>query len=243
MNYTCRVDETDYARFEPKKEALLKMARIEQLGISVLDLHTNQFLLYVSPNYTEWDDATLKQFEQENNIDFILRLLHPKDISYAKQAQAMCYNYLSKLPASTHSDYTLLLDLRVLHPKGYYYRVVHQSTVLEHDRNGTIWLLYCKLELIDKQVDYLPAKRYLIHTPTKKQQLFNGSDGDNSRFLTKQELEISRLVAKGFESQEIARMQFISTNTVRNHRQNILNKTATNSMSQAINYLQKLGLI
>lgn len=243
MNYPCYVDETDYKRFESKKEILLRLAQIEQLGISVLDTATNRFLLYVPPNYSEWDERMHKEFEQQNNLAYILSFLNANDRQFAVQTQQLFYNFLCEQPQALRKDYNLLLDFWVLHAKGYYYRVVHQSNLLEHDRQGNIWLLYCKLILIDKQVKYQPARRHLIHTPTKKAQFFKGCKGENWHFLTKQELDISKLTTMGLESQHIADKLHISNNTVRNHKQHILLKTATNSMPQAIHYLQKVGLI
>lgn len=243
MNHPCYVDETDYKRFESKKETLLRLAQIEQLGISVLDTATNRFLLYVPPNYSEWDERMHKEFEQQNNLAYILDLLHANDRQFAKHTQQLFYNFLCEQPQALRKDYKLLLDFWVLHAKGYYYRVVHQSNLLEHDRHGNIWLLYCKLILMDKQVHYQAPKRHIIHTPTKKAHFLKGCKGENWHFLTKQELDISKLTSMGLESQHIADKLHISNNTVRNHKQHILFKTATNSMAQAIHYLQKVGLL
>ncbi|MGE5499654.1 MAG: response regulator transcription factor, partial [Syntrophothermus sp.] len=61
--------------------------------------------------------------------------------------------------------------------------------------------------------------------------------------LTKREIEILGLLAKGMPSKKIADELFLSVNTVNNHRRNILEKTNTENTRMAIQYGMSLGLL
>ena len=61
--------------------------------------------------------------------------------------------------------------------------------------------------------------------------------------LTKRELEILGYLSEGLSSKEIAESLFISTGTVRTHRNNILKKTNFKTMSQAVAHYVRQGLI
>jgi DNA-binding NarL/FixJ family response regulator len=61
--------------------------------------------------------------------------------------------------------------------------------------------------------------------------------------LTRRELEIMKLLARGFSNQEIATKLSISSKTVSNHRANILKKLDIHSNLELVRYAAKLGLI
>jgi DNA-binding NarL/FixJ family response regulator len=53
--------------------------------------------------------------------------------------------------------------------------------------------------------------------------------------LTKREIEILRLIVKGLKQSEIAKLFFISKNTVRTHRQNLMSKLGAKNIIELIN--------
>ncbi len=61
--------------------------------------------------------------------------------------------------------------------------------------------------------------------------------------LTKREIEVLGLVAVGLASREIADRLYISTATVNNHRQRILEKTGARNSSEAVRYAARLGIV
>jgi DNA-binding NarL/FixJ family response regulator len=60
--------------------------------------------------------------------------------------------------------------------------------------------------------------------------------------VSRRELDIMRLVAKGKSNQEIAELLFISPFTVKNHVHNILKKLKVSNRMQAANKIQSLLL-
>jgi DNA-binding NarL/FixJ family response regulator len=61
--------------------------------------------------------------------------------------------------------------------------------------------------------------------------------------LTDRELEVLRLVARGFNNREVARDLFISENTVKNHVRNILEKLQLHSRMEAVMYAVRERLL
>lgn len=61
--------------------------------------------------------------------------------------------------------------------------------------------------------------------------------------LTAREQEITRMLAEGLSSREIAEQLFISQKTVENHRTNIMNKHELQSPLELVRYAAKIGLI
>lgn len=63
------------------------------------------------------------------------------------------------------------------------------------------------------------------------------------RALTKREREILKLVSEGKKNREIASLLFISDQTVKVHRKNIMKKLNVNSISELVRYAMKHGLV
>lgn len=61
--------------------------------------------------------------------------------------------------------------------------------------------------------------------------------------LTPREQQITRLLAEGLSSKDIADQLFISPKTVENHRSNIMNKLNLHSTMELVRFAAKLGII
>ena len=61
--------------------------------------------------------------------------------------------------------------------------------------------------------------------------------------LTPREQQITRLLAEGISTKDIADQLFISPKTVENHRSNIMNKLDLHSTMELVRYAAKLGII
>ncbi len=61
--------------------------------------------------------------------------------------------------------------------------------------------------------------------------------------LTPREQQITRLLAEGLSTKDIANQLFISPKTVENHRSNIMNKLDLHSTMELVRYAAKLGII
>jgi two-component system nitrate/nitrite response regulator NarL len=73
--------------------------------------------------------------------------------------------------------------------------------------------------------------------------LIHSRDEEEKGVLTMRETEILRLVAKEFNSRQIAEILFISERTVETHRKNILRKTGASNLVGLIKYAYANNLI
>lgn len=238
--YQCNVTPEDYAAFEQKKELLQRISEEENQALSVFDLHKKEYLFYRTKFNKELDNMLDNGFNLKNPT-FFEKLLHPSDVPFVQETQVATFDFLHNLKPSERKDYKLIMDLTLVHPNGYFYRVVCQSSILELDHDGNIWLVMNRIELISKNSLYASPKRQLINMKTKKRSLFNTNESGESISLTKRELEILRLISRGHESKEIAERLFISLNTVNNHRRKIISKTNVETMGQALLYARSIG--
>ncbi len=65
----------------------------------------------------------------------------------------------------------------------------------------------------------------------------------NKAVLSKSELKVLNLVAKGFTSEMIGQKLEITTSTVQTHRRNMLRKTDFNNTQQLVGWAVKEGLV
>lgn len=61
--------------------------------------------------------------------------------------------------------------------------------------------------------------------------------------FSKKEKQVLKLIAEGFSNIEIAEKLLIAVQTVKKHRQNILNKTDCKNITQVINQYTRQGMI
>ena len=73
--------------------------------------------------------------------------------------------------------------------------------------------------------------------------LIHANDEEEKGPLTSRETEVLRLVAKEFNSRQIAEILFISERTVETHRKNILRKTGASNLVGLVKYAYANNLI
>ncbi len=73
--------------------------------------------------------------------------------------------------------------------------------------------------------------------------LLNVKPGDSKKELTMKEIEIVKLISKGFTSKEIAEQLFISHRTVETHRHNILKKLDLPNAAQLSSWAKEKGYV
>jgi two-component system, NarL family, nitrate/nitrite response regulator NarL len=125
---------------------------------------------------------------------------------------------------SMHDDPSVIRELLREGANGY---------VLKKDSHRTLH------DALKKVVD---GRRFL--SDDISEILINAPEGDEEKgLLTAREIEILRLVAKEFNSRQIAEILFISERTVETHRKNILKKTGATNLVGLIKYAYANNLV
>ena len=68
-------------------------------------------------------------------------------------------------------------------------------------------------------------------------------EAPEQNLLSKREQEVLKMIAEGKKSAEIAKLLFISINTVDTHRKNILAKCEVKNTAELVSFANKNGLI
>lgn len=95
---------------------------------------------------------------------------------------------------------------------------------------------------------FLFSEREHLLTPQKlkrirAQEAFKKAHVARYNLLTKREIEIIKLLVRGFNNPKIAEQLFISRNTVQQHRKNINRKLKVKSFSELFQYALAFDLI
>ena len=142
--------------------------------------------------------------------------------------------------------YKVRYDYRVKKNDGGFIRILHQSTIIEHDQNGGI----IRTLGVHTDITHLKAKGKPVLS-------FIGLDGEPSyidvdvdkiftisnEILSKREKQILLLIMEGSLSKEISELLHISKQTVDTHRNNMLIKTKAKNTSELITKAIKQGWV
>jgi DNA-binding CsgD family transcriptional regulator len=235
--HCCNVDESDYDRIKPIIQFLDKLSTIESSIYAVYDMNKHNYIL------KSREQKRLFGFSTDDDIQTHYSNIHPDDLAFVLEADNMVYDFYSNIVPDEKMDYKLVYDFRIKNVDGIFMRYMHQAVTLELDNSGKVWLSLVISHQISESSIYEKPQRRLINMKTKKLHLFEDEELKSNYLLSNRETEILDLIARGYESRDIAEKLFISINTVNNHRQNILRKTQTENTNQAILYCKRLGVL
>jgi len=237
----CVIDETDYRQLDRYLPHLEELARIENRSISVYDVNRGTFIIKVDKHLDLLGYATA-DYERDLDVDRYHAMIHPDDLPFMYDAEIRMYDFLRDKGACK-KDFKLVYDYRVRSKSGTYIRFLHQMAILEYDRDFNSWLMLVISDVLDEHPKNEPPRRFIINTQNNTICLFNEEIGMTRELVTKREREVLSLIAQGLDSKTISERLFISPHTVNNHRQNILLKTRTKHIAQAVFYLKCIGIL
>lgn len=129
---------------------------------------------------------------------------------------------------------------------------VIEHTILECIMNGAKGLIWREstpeelihaIKIVASGGSYLQVSNFVNNIPENNspagKEFLNGHRSQ----LSDREIEILKLIARGFSYKQIAKKLFISPRTVEAHKSNILSKLGLKSKAQAIHYALKNNLI
>ncbi len=197
------------------------------LAVTIQDLQANK-TVYKSELY-------LRFFDNDEAV-------HPDDLDEFMRGALVAYKYFLTNRNKFVGSFQFMRCYRK--KVNGEYKVVEETILpLEFDSNGNIWLSF---DVINISPNQSQPHRVL-------NKLFNSQTGDSitvvtdhisdKPILSQRELEVLRLIDKGFLSKEIAEQLSISVHTVNTHRQRILEKLKVDTSIEAIRYAYNLGVL
>lgn len=145
--------------------------------------------------------------------------------------------FTNQLPSATKSDYYLQHLIRMTDARGEAFTIRHRIYYLDYDAEGNVLLSLCLYSVAVQN----QGVTGIIHS--LEDTLVGKSSIDIQGLLSVRERQILSLISSGKASKQIAVALNISTNTVNNHRQNIIRKLHCHNTAEAIQVAGKLGLL
>lgn len=176
---------------------------------------------------------------QVGHINDILSLIHPDDMNFVAGAEKKVMNYLYHvLGADKLRSYKASYNFRFRTADGTYRLYNHQSLILKLDQQNNI----VKSLNIHTDISHLGAKNNyrcsligLAGEPSFLDlEVEDSLELIGKKKFSRRETEVIALLAKGFTTAGIARQLFISVDTVKFHRRNILLKSGCANVAELV---------
>lgn len=151
------------------------------------------------------------------------------------------FNFVKRMPLEHRTDYQLSCVIRFMRPGGAPLPVLHNSRYLHWHDNGAMWLGLCTY--VPLPIADAAHQRGIIDISTGETIGRERYSQNDSKLLSKRQIEILRLLAKGEGSKQIADRLNISVHTVNRHRQDILTALKVANSTSAVDIGVRLHLI
>lgn len=209
--------------------------------VFVQNLLTSE-VYFVSDRFFEILGFEKRNKEEINHVWFRERF-HPDD--FVVNLSGMKFmEYLKNRPISDKKNYKLIHEFRIKNEKEKWIRLLIQDFILEFDTEGIPWLNMKLCDLSPNQDLSIPGTSICRNIMTGESvDFFKEINKEKLENLSDREKEVLGLIANGMKSKEIADKLFISSNTVNNHRRNVLKKLNVSNSSEAVIQATKFGLI
>jgi len=210
----------------------------------IVDFYDRQ-IKYINPSVKE----VLGLEPSSVTFDDIISHVHPEDIHYVAQAEDLLLKYMyTPVRREKITQYKCSYCFRLRTKDGSYQLFQHQTIVLTTDEDGN----FARALNIHTNISHLTCTnnyKVTIASLTGEQNYLSidvlTTDEQKSPpvIFSRREKEVIHLIAKGFNSQKIADLLYISAHTVKKHRGNITQKSGVKSSSELVAKCIKEGLI
>jgi len=240
-SHTPSPELTDYSILNYHMRLLGQLALVENSSMTIYDILQRKYV-FVRNRFRELIDYDEKAAAEEGYA-FFFRLMHPDDVLFVLDTSIRSIEHMTGVPHAERKDYKTVFEFRLRNREGKYIRFIQQLVNLELDLAGNMWLILILMDVNPNQQGGKQMLRSTMNMRTGKVIPFTEEKDERQSQLTKRELEILGLLAKGMASKEIAEQLFLSVNTVNNHRQNIIEKMDVSNTSEALSYAMRIGII
>ncbi len=187
-------------------------------------------LEYISSSILDVLGYTAEEFD----LNKLFLSIHPDDLDYCNKCENNSFQLRDRVFYKELFTYLISYSFRLRTKAGNYITIKQQYQTIETDEYGKMFKNFVHHEKID---DYEARSEFDFQIIDK---LKNRSINFSSKFkLTKREVEILDLINEGYQSKEISEILNVSHHTIRTHRKNILSKTKSSSLIEA---LKKTGV-
>lgn len=252
------VDEMKELMLHSKKNELLSdtfREHIIQCSLMEKNLFTNSmiFLLDFSDlKYKYISDSAVKVLGYtkeemiQNGFEWIFSLYHPGDIDFKKEVMQDILACIKKIPVQMRSTILVRYDFRAIKKNGEVIYLLEEIMYPEFDEKGMPILALCFIHDISS---YKSGESHTCSIYQKKGndyrlvQSKNYSPNKNPENISAREKQVLAQFAKGLTTKQVADILFVSQNTIKTHRKNILQKLNAQNSVEAIKIAYAYNLL
>lgn len=170
--------------------------------------------------------------------DEIFKAVHPDDLEMKIMQELLFYHHVNRQHQQHRFDRCLMQRLRMKGANGQWTDTLHRLYYIPDDNGRTIRFALC---LYGPMTVNLKAQSVVLDTLTGDQLVLDNTVG--KKILSKQEIEVLKLIDSGHRSKGVAEILNISIHTVSRHRQNIIAKLNVRNSTEACKIARNLTLI
>lgn len=258
-SYQSFLDSVQKSNCRPVESSDEFIQRFQPAGITLPSVCTSYMLdysrrkyLYVQSNCFDLLGYSAEYF-METGLEGYLAGLHPTDYGIMnKEIFPQNLSFLKHLPPELYDRHIFSFNYRIRNSMGNYIRVVQRfsyvPSTISDEPAGVMGIIF--------DITHFKTDTSIVHTIEKVHEneegyfnelvykkVFPVYEGLHKPQLTKREVQIIKLMSRGYNSRRIASEIQISVNTVNNHRKNMLSKTSCTSSSELISFAGRLGLL
>jgi DNA-binding CsgD family transcriptional regulator len=211
----------------------------------VVDFSDNMKINYMSPSVREIHGLD----PETTTFQDILNQIHPDDMPFVAKAEDVAWRFADKvMPREFRDKYKKSYCFRFRTADGSYQLFNHQAVVLSLDENGGLSKslnIHTNISHLTKENNHKLSLIGMFNAPSflNIDVWSNELSEPVESLFTVREAEIIRLISDGLNSNQIADRLFITTDTVKTHRKNIMKKSGCRNVGQLITRCITHGLL
>jgi DNA-binding CsgD family transcriptional regulator len=195
---------------------------------------------FVSPEV----EQVLGYSAAEIDVAQIVSNIHPEDQSWFLNFENEVTKFFGRLPAEKVPHYKVRYDFRIRKRTGEYIRLLNQVVIIEHsDSFGVLRAFGVHTDITHLKAEGTPTLSFIGLNGEPSYLNVNAQEvySTNQVVLTKREKEILHLLSVGLNTKQISHHLFLSEETVKTHRRNILRKTSKKNVAALLSSAVKNG--
>lgn len=217
---------------------------LSRTGILIIEYKTWTYQ-YCSANATDIVGYTAEEI-LEKGPALLLALIHLEDLKLQRIIHPMMNDYFRSIPPQDKARYRFCFTSRATRPDGKEIMILQNNIFIKWDEQGKP---VAKLILLTDISDY-KQDNHIVFYSTRI-----GDDGMNSVEMQRtftprhdirispRELELLKLVNKGYRSRDIALHFGISEETVKNTRKRVMQKLGCRNQAQMVKLASLYGML
>lgn len=185
----------------------------------------------------------------EKGVPMVLSMMVPKmeNVSAIPELLKYMYNSIKEAPREVRENFVAYgYGIQYLRPSKKSFHSMVQLIGLEFDEEGLPTLCF----LINQDIEHLVKKldNYLGRTSFRNSDFvttFSSSEMQMKKqdIFSDREIDVLKMLLKGYDSKQIAEKLFISSNTVDNHRKNMIRKLDARDTTALVQLAKLLGIL